>query len=286
MTFKGLHVLNSIIENSNKHYVDKVIIGIDKEVVNDYSSDIELLCKQNRVKYCFKNEEYSLNSDFGIAVSWRWLIKADTMKLIVLHDSILPKYRGFAPLVNMLINGEKEIGVTALFASKQYDRGEIILQKTTPVNYPLKIEFAIQMISNLYNDIIQEIFLNFSKCSQLNSYAQDESIASYSLWRDESDYFINWDYSSKKIKRFINAVGFPYSGAKTNISDNIVIVIADGELYEDIQIMNRDVGKIIFYDNKNPVVVCGTGLFKITEGYYEETGESIFPLKNFRIRFK
>jgi methionyl-tRNA formyltransferase len=54
-----------------------------------------------------------------------------------MHDSLLPKYRGFAPLPNALINGEREVGVTALFASEEYDMGDIVCQRRLAVEYPM-----------------------------------------------------------------------------------------------------------------------------------------------------
>ena len=82
-----------------------------------------------------------------MAVSWRWMIKHPKNKLIVFHDSILPKYRGFAPLVNMLINGEKEIGVSAIFGADEYD-SEIISEKTT-ISYPIKIQKPFRLIMRI-----------------------------------------------------------------------------------------------------------------------------------------
>ena len=284
MTFKGLQVVNSVLQNSNLNLIDKVIIGRDKNVVNDYSKEIELVCCQNNIEYCYNNEDYLVKSKYCIAVSWRWLINVSESKLIVLHDSILPKYRGFSPLVNMLINGEKQLGVTALFASDEYDKGPVILQKKISINYPIKIESAIQKISNLYSEIIEEIFVILKKNGQIISVAQDEDNASYSLWRDADDYFINWNYSSKKIKRLVDALGFPYNGAKCLLDDKVVI-IKEVECFKDLEIENRNVGKIIFFDNQNPIIVCGTGLLKIREAVYEDNGLSIFPLNKFRAKF-
>ena len=51
---------------------------------------------------------------FCIAIGWRRLISGIEGRLIVLRDSLLPKYRGFAPTVAQLLAGESEIGVTAL----------------------------------------------------------------------------------------------------------------------------------------------------------------------------
>ncbi|GAL67611.1 formyltransferase family protein [Jejuia pallidilutea] len=123
MSYKGLTVLNALVKSSYKNTINAVIIGNDKSVVNDYSKDIEQLCKIEKLRFYYRADEYTVKSKYSIAVSWRWLIQLpENKKLIVLHDSLLPKYRGFAPLVNALKNGEKYLGVTALFASNEYDR--------------------------------------------------------------------------------------------------------------------------------------------------------------------
>ena len=286
MTLKGYEVLRSILENGLQQVVQKIIIGRDKNVINDYSKDIEILCIENKIEYFFNNDDnYKVKTDYAIAISWRWLIDSKNLKLIVLHDSILPKYRGFSPLVNMLINGEKKIGVTALFASQEFDKGPIIKQKELNIEYPLKIEKAIKDISILYSNMVNEILRDLLINKDIKSNPQNEINASYSIWRDQEDYFIDWKFSASKICRFIDAVGYPFEGAKC-IIDGKVVKIIDCENFEDLKIENRDVGKILFFKNEFPVVVCGTGLIKITNAVYESSGESIFPIKKYRTRFR
>lgn len=284
MTLKGYEVIRSVANGANCGYIEKVVIGRDNNVTNDYSRDIEQICVEHEIPFCFNNENYQIDTVFGIAISWRWLINKEGLKLIVLHDSILPKYRGFAPLVSMLINGEKKIGVTALFASAEFDRGPIVLQQEIDVCYPIKIETAIEEISVLYTDIVNKILYNFVSEIPIQGEEQDDKMASYSLWRDKEDYYIKWELSSSKISRFVDAVGYPYDGAKCFI-DNVVVKIIDCEVFEDLKIENRDLGKILFFVDEFPIVVCGTGLIKINKAIYESTGESIFPLKKYRIRF-
>lgn len=284
MSEKGLKVLESVIENSLFHLIDKVVINTDKSVINDYSDDLKKLCEQNNLKCCFLSDLTTIESQYSIAISWRWLIKESNSKLIVLHDSLLPKYRGFSPLVNSLINGEKYIGVTALFASKEYDKGPIIYQEKREIEYPITIKEAIEHISLLYSELVLKILKTLSSNLTLNSQEQNEKMSSYSLWRDENDYYISWEKSAEYISRFVDAVGFPYKGSKSKINGKIVIIYRVS-IVEDLVVENRDVGKIIFFMDEKPVVVCGSGLIKIEEAIFEETGESIFPLKKFRIRF-
>lgn len=288
MSFKGFAVLEHIIKSNKKHLIDFVIYATDKNVENDYSKDIIKICQANDLKFLKRGEKlYESKSKFIIAISWRWMIEVlYPQKLIVLHDSLLPKYRGFAPLVNALINGENEIGVTALWANQEYDKGDIIEKSKLKIQYPLKIESAIFSITKCYIDLISNIFDNLLT-DNLNSIPQNEEDATYSLWRDENDYFINWNDDSNKIKRFIDAVGYPYNGAKTKIKGENVIII-EATIIDDVKIENRsnEVGKIIFFKDNLPVIICKKGLIRIDKAVYENTQISIFPLKIFRIKFE
>ena len=199
-----------------------------------------------------------------MAVGWRWIIE-DSSNLIVLHDSLLPKYRGFSPLTNMLVNGEKLIGVTAIMASESYDSGDILLQKRRKIKYPIKLNEAIDLISELYVKIVLEIYEAILK-GKLTFAKQNHSRASYSIWLDDYDYFVDWAWSSEKIRRFVDAVGFPFEGAKTKYNGDILILnkvdIVDDVFVED---RNRHLGKIIFLQNGFPVVICGQGLLKLVD---------------------
>ncbi|SEQ09736.1 methionyl-tRNA formyltransferase [Hyunsoonleella jejuensis] len=285
MSQKGLAVLNAVIENKFTEIIDKVVVGTDKNVVNDFSKNIVQLCEKEKLSYCYRLDDYTVNTEFSIAISWRWLINLPkNKKLIVLHDSLLPKYRGFAPLVNALKNGEKFIGVTALYASKEYDRGDIIKQQKIEILYPIKIEQAILKVSALYQEIVVDLFKDLNNNKTLDPKSQDNSEATYSLWLDEQDYKIDWTKEASYIERFVNATGFPYKGAKSVLNGEWVTIVSVKQI-EDVYVENRDVGKTIFLREGKPVVVCGRGLLIIQEAKYNKNNKSIFPLKSFRNRF-
>ncbi len=183
----------------------------------------------------------------------------------------------------MLINKEPFLGVTALFASEEYDKGDIIGQKTVAVNYPIKVFDAIDLITPLYSTLVCEILGKIQSRKSLSSFPQNEEDASYSLWRDEDDYRIDWSQSSDDILQFIYSVGFPFKGASSRI-DNCIVRIIDAEVFPDVRIENRQYGKVLFTQNRCPVVVCGKGLLKITVAINEK-GESVLPLRKFRTRF-
>ena len=283
MNYKGLKVLEYFIKK-NSEIINYVCIGYDKKINNDYSNEIITICKKNNLNFCRRSEENQITkAHYSIAVSWRWILK-EVENLIVLHDSLLPKYRGFAPLVSQLINGENTIGVSAILANQSYDKGDLIIQKSRNINYPIKIKDALILNNQCYLECIDYLLNILQNGKNIKTIPQKEDQATYSLWRDDQDYLINWYNSSEQIKRFIDAVGDPYSGAKTKLNGE-EILINDSEVYDDVFIHNRDVGKVIFLEDENPVIVCAKGLLIIKEAFYKDTNKSIIPLTFFRSRF-
>lgn len=282
MTQKGYDVLNYIIGRGYSAIVDCVVSSADASIEKDYYIEIKSLCESANIIFYDRKSVIDLRSEYSIAVSWRWIISSDS-KLIVLHDSILPKYRGFAPLVNSLKNGEPFIGVTALFASNEYDKGDIICIDKLAVVYPIKIADAINSIVLCYFNCIDYIFERFLTGTKLNSVTQGENEATYSLWLDDLDYKIDWSRDSDYIKRFVDSTGWPYANAYTNIGNDKLKVV-DVDVVNDVVIENRTPGKVIFVVDSQPIVVCGSGLIKINQMLYDN-GQNAIPLKKFRTRF-
>ena len=285
MNKKGKIVLENLILREYSKNINRVICSRDEAVQNDYFDEINHLCKLHNVTFYDRKDEVNhLDEILSIAIGWRWII--NSKNLIVLHDSLLPKYRGFAPLVNSLINNEKEVGVTALFANEEYDKGDIITNSKIDVIYPVRISEMIENISYCYVECVNFIFEKIINKEEIKSYPQEESRATYSLWRDEMDYFLDWSQDSDRIERSVNALGFPYQGAKTHLNGKCII-LDEVRVIDDVKIEDRQnsIGKIIFFIENKPVVVCGNGLLLIKEARYMGDDSSIFPIKKFRSRF-
>lgn len=282
MSRKGYVVLRDLINNGYTEQIDKVVIAHDKAMANDYYEEMYTVCKGAGVEVYDKTEKVTITSPYCIAVAWRWMIPLqEGTKLIVFHDSLLPKYRGFSPLVNMLINQEPYLGVTSLYASEEYDKGDVINQNKVAVNYPIKITEAIDLVSPLYTELICDILNSLKNNKQLIATQQIEAECSYSLWRDEDDYHIDWGKSAAYILQFIYSVGYPFKGAYSMMGKEKIRIL-DAKICPDVIIENRQVGKVIFVDQGEPVIVCGTGLLKITSAVSED-GESVLPFKKFRV---
>lgn len=280
---KGFYVLDKFIDALSPSEVAYVVGARDHNIENDYYVEIRNLCSKNNIAFYDRGEVFSHDAGYAFAIGWKWLLNESN--LIVLHDSLLPKYRGFAPLVNMLINGEKRIGVTALMASNEYDKGDIISQQSFEVSYPLKIKDAIEMLLPLYSNLVIEIGSHILSGKSIPLKTQDEKEASYSLWRNFYDYQINWNHTSKKIERFIDAVGSPYSGARTYLN-NEEVVILQGTSVDDVVVEDREahIGKVIFIVEGLPTVVCGKGILQINS-IVDKNGNELINRISFRSRF-
>lgn len=283
MTSKGLATLRALSASPHISSISHVVVARDKNVTNDYADEIIDLAKKLQIPFFERSQTTPLASHL-IAVSWRWLIETlPDQKLIVFHDSILPRYRGFAPLVSALINGDEHLGVTALLASAEYDRGPIIEQEIIEIEYPITISKAINLLLPCYSSLSIKIVHNIIVGNTKES-LQNEAEATYSLWRDEQDYYIDWEWDSQYIKRFVDALGSPYKGAATIINGE-TFRIRECVPVPDVKIENRKSGKIIFTEENNPIIVCGTGLIKITNITKEDAHINILPLPKFRTRF-
>ena len=281
--YKGYECLKAFVSEFGTDHVSFVVSARDKNVKEDYYQAIERFCSDNGIVFSDRINPVKRSAILKFAIGWRWIISEDD-NLVVFHDSLLPKYRGFAPLVNALINGEREIGVTALKAESEYDSGDLISQKSISVEYPKKIEDAISDVSELYVDILLEVCQTVISGEILNYYVQDQSRASYSPWRNDLDYKVNWDRSSQYISRFICAVGYPYKGTETTINGKRVRIL-DSEVVEDVDVEDRSqhIGKIIFMNSGLPTIICGEGLLKLIN-IVDEQGASLVGKIPFRSR--
>lgn len=286
LSARGLAVLEALLKEFGPAVIAYVVTASDSAVENDFRNDIEELATRSGIPV-FDRISCPMQmpaTRVRFAAGWRWLLREDSREpLVVFHDSLLPRYRGFAPLVSALINGDNEIGVTALLASSEYDTGPILSQVRLSISYPLRISQAIDAVRPLYGKEAVLVFRELQQASW-SPIPQDTSRVTYSLWRDEKDYMIDWTLDATMLRRFVDATGDPYRGASTFANGQKVRVTMATEMPE-VSIENRTPGKIIFLDNGRPVVVCGTGLLRIDRMVSDGTKTDLLPWTRFRTRF-
>jgi methionyl-tRNA formyltransferase len=220
--------------------------------------------------------------DLTFLVGWQHLLTATTPSTVVFHDSLLPRYRGFAPTVTALIKGDREIGVTAISPAEALDAGPIIAQRAHSISYPIKLKTALQLQADLMVDIAVDIVERWRRHDALPSTPQREDMATFSIWRDDADYEIDWSGSAEAIERFVNAVGYPYAGARTTVGRAETIHVSGVTALPDMHFEVREAGKIWRLENGRPVVICGSGMLRIDDCHREDGSD--FPFQRLRAR--
>ena len=222
-------------------------------------------------------------SDTALLVGWNRMVNTENKNIFVIHDSILPKFRGWNPLVSALIAGEREIGATLFRADSGVDTGPIIRTERVPIPEFISIARAMELVNPMITTLTQHFLKNAEHLEF--SYAEQVNLAtSFSLWRDQQDYFIDFTQDSSFILRHILASGEPYSGARAWLL-NQEVIITSARIVEDVFISNRVPGKVISIKNGNPIIVCGSGLLEITEARYLDANLGFFPFGKIKARF-
>jgi methionyl-tRNA formyltransferase len=246
---------------------------------------LEKLCVQHGIAMTLLRKPTRANfadADLIFLVGWQYLLPFQDSRVVVFHDSLLPRYRGFAPTVAALLAGEDSVGVTAFNPDSGVDSGPIFAQASMLVRRPARIGEVLTGQAQLMVDLAIELIARMHS-GPLVGQAQDEAHASYALWRDKEDYFIDWSWSATAIERFVYAVGYPYEGAHTLLKDTL-IVIDECRVIEDLNFHHRDPGKVWSNGPNGPVVVCGTGLIELTA--LRTADGSPFRLDGLRRRFE
>ena len=137
-----------------------------------------------------------------------------------LHASLLPKYRGAAPINWALIKGDKETGVTTFFLKEKVDTGNIILQKKIPIEDEDDAGTIHDKLSELGSEVVLETVSMIEK-GEVKTTIQDDALATPAPKIFKEDCKINWADNSLNIYNFIRGLS-PYPASYTYLENKIV----------------------------------------------------------------
>ena len=162
----------------------------------------------------FVNMLKDLEIDYIVVVALSQLIKdvlLDSFKdrIINLHPSLLPLYRGASPMQFTLLNGDEKTAATAMLIEKAMDSGDILIQREMDIN-PSDDYFDLEdKLGKIGAEAIRDALLNFDQVYE-NRIVQDDEKATYCTKIDKEMGRIDWDRTSRQILDQIRAlVGFP-----------------------------------------------------------------------------
>jgi methionyl-tRNA formyltransferase len=222
----------------------------------------------------FIAELKSLKADVQLVVAFRMLPEVvwhmPKMGTYNLHASLLPKYRGAAPINWAIINGEKESGVTTFKLKHQIDTGNILFQekvKIEPTTTAGELHDKLMLVgAELILKTVSEIERSFVSGKELDFLPQDDQLACHAPKIFKEDCQIDWTKPGNEINNFIRGLS-PYPTAFTQLKngeDQIQLVKIFNSKFE-IFPPNHPNG-LLLTDNKTYLkVFCEDGLIEVQE---------------------
>lgn len=164
----------------------------------------------------FADTLQAFEADLFVVVAYGEIIKQHLLNMphkacINLHASLLPKYRGAAPIQRCIIDGEKESGVTIMHMVKKMDAGDMISKVTVPITPNLTFGELEKALCEVGKKALLEVIQNFEK-EEPSCDPQDHSQATLAPKIELEDCEIDWNHSAQNIHNLVRGVN-PYPGA-------------------------------------------------------------------------
>ncbi len=270
------------------------------------ASPIKILASQSGLYLCQPEdinadsavqEIAGLHPDLIILVAYGQILSSKILQLptqgcLNIHPSLLPKYKGPAPINWVLIKGEQETGVTFLFMNERIDAGDIILQKRIKIlpeeNFEqLSIRLAIESAN-----LLEEVLLTIER-GEYERFPQPKEKYFYARKINKDDCRIDWHQKAIEIYNLVRGLT-PLPGVYTEFKDKR-IKISETSLLVKIKINNnlsqQKPGTIVKLNKNGIMVLAGDGNYIVIKklipagskemdasgfinGYHVEIGDS------------
>ena len=209
----------SVVTNSSKkmgrgrHFSDTPVkILADKLKIN-------VIQVENLENKDFVQELKDLKPDLFVVVAYKilpkLLLNIPTMGAINLHSSLLPKYRGAAPIQRSILNHDKITGISTFLIEPKVDTGKILMQKECEISDNDNYGSLSSKLSNIGAQLIVESIEKYSR-GDISPITQDEKLVTLAPKIKKEEHIIDWNQDLTTIDAQVKAFS-PYPGAYTMI---------------------------------------------------------------------
>jgi len=275
--FFAVPSLKALIEL--KHNVVAVVTKIDKPSGRGYEitfSPVKKIALEHNIPVIqpasiktpeFENTLKSYNPDIIIVSAYGKILPKNILDLppfgcYNIHASLLPKYRGAAPIHWALVQGEKETGISIMKMVEELDAGDVILTKKIPIEENDDAGTLHTKLSHLGAEAIIKA-LELIESGKAVPVAQDLSKSTFAPMIKKSDGIINWSESSNKIINLIRGMN-PWPGAYCNINNKMIKVLK-AKSCEEVHMTSFPGIVVKMYKDEGPVIKTGDGAVVLLE---------------------
>ena len=241
---------------------------------------INVIQVENLENKDFVQKLRDLKPDLFVVVAYKilpkLLLSIPTMGAINLHSSLLPKYRGAAPIQRSILNHDKITGISTFLIEPKVDTGKILMQKECKISDNDNYGSLSSKLSNIGAQLIVESIEKYSS-GDFSPIIQDEKLVTLAPKIKKEEYIIDWKKDLTTIDAQIKAFS-PHPGAYTMINGKR-LKIFEAKMIKGINY--KEVGKIINLSKTCFEVTCLSGSLKVYEVQIE--GKKRMSSKDFMI---
>lgn len=207
-----------------------------------------------------------LNADAYVVVAYgkilpQWLLDLPRLGAYNVHASLLPKYRGAAPIHWAIANGETKTGITTMKLDASMDTGDMLLQHEIPI----EPEDTCASIHDRLAEIGAELMLRTLEGLEKGTakrIPQEPELASYAPMLKKSDGLLDWSQSAVSLHNRIRAFN-PWPGTYTQLHGQTLRIWKAQPA--GVSIESLPPGTLLHHGSGAAVVACGTGSLRLEE---------------------
>ena len=204
-----------------------------------------------------------LQADVMVVAAYGLLLPAVVLDIpqygcLNIHASLLPRWRGAAPIQRAIEAGDAESGVCIMQMDVGLDTGDVLLSRSTPIT---EVTTAAQLHDDLAVIGAQAIVEALAELPELTAIPQPEAGVTYAQKLSKADAEIDWALGAKQIHAKIRALN-PVPGAWSSLNEQLIKIWASKVLE---QRSDAAIGSIVAADKQGIAVQTGAGVILITE---------------------
>lgn len=192
------------------------------------------------------------------------VLKMPKYGCINVHASLLPKYRGAAPIHRAIINGERETGITTMFMDEGLDTGDILLQEAVPITDEDTAGTLHDRLAQLGAQVLVKTLAGLS-AGRLPRRPQDHARATYAQPLTRADELITWDASARSVFNQVRGLN-PWPGAATLWNGRVLKIWRVEVATEESLLVGTLPGQVRTADpEKGLLIQANPGLVRVVE---------------------
>ena len=208
----------------------------------------------------------AVNADVMIVAAYGLIIPTPVLKMPKLgcyniHASLLPRWRGAAPIHRALLAGDSETGVTIMEVVPALDAGAMVIRGVVPITQHDTTQTLHDALSTIGAKLMVEAMESLAINGKLDAQPQDESLVTYAHKLTKAEAVIDWTKSADEISRQIRGFN-PFPVAHGNFKGEVCRLWM--AKVADVNNPNAKIGEVVSIAD-GIVVACGSGLLKLTE---------------------